>query len=83
MINKVDRLIVELKLPPTRPTHFKLCHTLDDVNAKIAEAWDAAALRLDLEGDAPRLSPVDGNVLLSFRTTWLDLQSGVVRVRIC
>ena len=64
VINKVDRLIVELKLPPT-DAYFKLCHTLDDVNAKIAEAWDAAALRLDLEGDAPRLSPVDGNVLFA------------------
>ena len=35
------------------------------MNAKIAEAWDAAALRLDLDSEAPRLSPVQGNVLFA------------------
>ncbi|KAH8044604.1 GTPase [Aureococcus anophagefferens] len=32
VINKVDRLILELKLPPT-DAYFKLVHTVDDVNA--------------------------------------------------
>lgn len=64
VINKVDRLIVELKLPPT-DAYFKLCHTIDDINATIKEAWDAASLRLDLEEDAPLLSPIAGNVLFA------------------
>ena len=31
VINKFDRLITELKLPPTDAYH-KLCHTLTDIN---------------------------------------------------
>jgi len=31
-INKIDRLILELKLPPTDAYH-KICHTLDEMNA--------------------------------------------------
>lgn len=32
VINKVDRLILELKLPPTDAYH-KLCHTIEEVSA--------------------------------------------------
>jgi U5 small nuclear ribonucleoprotein component len=31
VINKVDRLILELKLPPT-DAYFKLVHTIEEVN---------------------------------------------------
>ena len=53
VINKVDRLILELKLPPT-DAYFKLRHTLDEINA-IASA--ASLGRQEL-----RVSPELGNV---------------------
>ena len=34
VINKVDRLITELKLPPS-DAYFKLLHTLEEVNSLI------------------------------------------------
>ena len=34
MLNKMDRLILELKLPPA-DAYFKLKHTLDEINALI------------------------------------------------
>ncbi|KAH9247505.1 hypothetical protein BASA81_014890 [Batrachochytrium salamandrivorans] len=49
VINKVDRLIMELKLPPT-DAYFKLQHTIEEVNTIL--------LGLSL----PRLSPELGNV---------------------
>ena len=53
VINKVDRLILELKLPPA-DAYFKLRHTLDEINAIIS----AASLgRQDM-----RVSPELGNV---------------------
>ena len=62
VINKVDRLILELKLPPT-DAYFKLVHTVDDVNACIAECWGAARDRLRLGDETPpRLSPTKGDV---------------------
>ena len=62
VINKVDRLILELKLPPT-DAYFKLVHTVDDVNACIAECWSAARDRLRLGDETPpRLSPTKGDV---------------------
>jgi U5 small nuclear ribonucleoprotein component len=33
-LNKLDRLVLELKLPPA-DAYFKLKHTLDDINAVI------------------------------------------------
>ncbi|KAH8072751.1 GTPase [Aureococcus anophagefferens] len=61
VINKVDRLILELKLPPT-DAYFKLVHTVDDVNACVAECWGARD-RLRLGDEAPpRLSPTKGDV---------------------
>ena len=53
VINKVDRLILELKLPPT-DAYFKLRHTLDEINT-IASA--ASLGRQDV-----RVSPELGNV---------------------
>ncbi|KAH8084992.1 GTPase [Aureococcus anophagefferens] len=62
VINKVDRLILELKLPPT-DAYFKLVHTVDDVNACVAECWGAARDRLRLgDEQPPRLSPTKGDV---------------------
>jgi len=88
VVNKVDRLIAELKLPPT-DAYFKLLHTVDDVNACLESAWAAAAGRLDLEGAAPRVSPTRGDVLfassqhgwcfslLSFAGVYADRNPGV------
>eukprot|EP01094_Clydonella_sp_ATCC50884_P003846 TRINITY_DN12958_c0_g1_i1.p1 TRINITY_DN12958_c0_g1~~TRINITY_DN12958_c0_g1_i1.p1 ORF type:complete len:1016 (+),score=327.51 TRINITY_DN12958_c0_g1_i1:110-3049(+) len=52
MINKVDRLIIELKLPPAE-AFYKLRHTIDEVNALVAA---------HTSGDAPYFSPTKGNV---------------------
>uniref|UniRef100_K3WMC9 Tr-type G domain-containing protein n=1 Tax=Globisporangium ultimum (strain ATCC 200006 / CBS 805.95 / DAOM BR144) TaxID=431595 RepID=K3WMC9_GLOUD len=54
VINKVDRLIIELKLPPV-DAYFKLLHTIEEVNA-IIEANTPAG------HEQPRLSPELGNV---------------------
>ena len=35
VVNKVDRLILELKLPPT-DAYFKLKHTIEEVNSVLA-----------------------------------------------
>ncbi len=37
VINKIDRLILELKLPPT-DTYYKLMHTIEEVNNLISAA---------------------------------------------
>jgi U5 small nuclear ribonucleoprotein component len=50
VINKVDRLILELRLPPT-DAYFKIKHTIEEVNNVISK------LGFDL-----RLSPEKGNV---------------------
>jgi U5 small nuclear ribonucleoprotein component len=50
VINKVDRLILELKLPPT-DAYYKLKYTIEEVNSIISAA----------NGDT-RLSPELGNV---------------------
>ncbi|KAJ3182860.1 U5 small nuclear ribonucleoprotein component [Gaertneriomyces sp. JEL0708] len=50
VINKVDRLILELKLPPT-DAYFKLRHTIEQVNSILATCSDGV-----------RLSPELGNV---------------------
>lgn len=54
VLNKVDRLILELKLPP-KDAYFKLKHTVEEVNTII----DAAAPG---RSEALRLSPERGNV---------------------
>jgi 116 kDa U5 small nuclear ribonucleoprotein component len=53
VINKVDRLLVELKLPPT-DAYYKLAHTIDDVNAVLQKA-----------GYPTKISPELGNVAFS------------------
>ena len=54
-ISKVDRLIVELKLPP-RDAYFKLLNIVESVNQVLAQASC---------GRYPPLSPVKGNVAFS------------------
>jgi len=53
VINKLDRLILELKLPPA-DAYYKLMHTIEEVNGVIG----AAAV----DGEPQRLSPELGNV---------------------
>lgn len=53
VITKLDRLIVELKLPPADAYH-KLRHTIEEVNALVAAAYGADS--------GAALSPVKGNV---------------------
>eukprot|EP01028_Stygiella_incarcerata_P013160 TRINITY_DN81575_c0_g1_i1.p1 TRINITY_DN81575_c0_g1~~TRINITY_DN81575_c0_g1_i1.p1 ORF type:complete len:994 (+),score=294.35 TRINITY_DN81575_c0_g1_i1:258-3239(+) len=50
LITKLDRLIVELKLPP-RDAYFKLRHTIEKVN--------------EILGEEKRVSPHEGNVCFS------------------
>eukprot|EP00850_Spirogloea_muscicola_P014123 SM000099S25229 [mRNA] locus=s99:314289:317660:- [translate_table: standard] len=52
VINKVDRLITELKLPPADAYH-KLRHTLEELNVLLATYGG---------GEAPPLDPTAGNV---------------------
>ena len=52
IVNKVDRLIMELKLPPN-DAYFKLKHTIEEVNTIISEALPGKA-------EAKRLSPEKG-----------------------
>ncbi|KAF8424500.1 P-loop containing nucleoside triphosphate hydrolase protein [Tirmania nivea] len=52
VVNKVDRLILELKIPPT-DAYFKLKHTIEEVNTIISDAAPGRDLRL---------SPERGNV---------------------
>eukprot|EP00271_Cylindrocystis_brebissonii_P007357 TRINITY_DN2075_c0_g1_i1.p1 TRINITY_DN2075_c0_g1~~TRINITY_DN2075_c0_g1_i1.p1 ORF type:complete len:1000 (+),score=203.77 TRINITY_DN2075_c0_g1_i1:202-3201(+) len=56
VINKVDRLITELKLPPPDAYH-KLRHTLEEVNA-LVQAFAPS-------GEAPLLDPLAGNVVFA------------------
>ena len=53
-INKIDRLILELKLPPADAYH-KLRHTLEEVNAIIEAAYGGGE-------DCPFADPVKGTV---------------------
>ena len=57
VVNKVDRLILELKLPPN-DAYFKLKHTIEEVNKVITEALPSRA-------EQNRLSPEKGNVLFA------------------
>ncbi|XP_055327870.1 116 kDa U5 small nuclear ribonucleoprotein component-like [Paramacrobiotus metropolitanus] len=75
-INKIDRLILELKLPPT-DAYFKIRHIIDEVNSLIQTYSE--------DPDQQLLSPVYGNVcfaspqyslcftLKSFSKIYLDL----------
>ena len=57
VVNKMDRLILELKLPPT-DAYFKLKHVIEEVNTMIENT-------LPGEGEKRRLSPEKGNVLFA------------------
>jgi U5 small nuclear ribonucleoprotein component len=57
VVNKMDRLILELKLPPT-DAYFKLKHVIEEVNTCIENA-------LPGQGEKRRLSPEKGNVLFA------------------
>ena len=54
VVNKMDRLILELKLPPT-DAYFKLKHVIEEVNTVIENT-------LPGQGGKRRLSPEKGNV---------------------
>lgn len=81
VLNKVDRLILELKLPPT-DAYFKLKHTIEEVNTFIDTAAPGRSESL-------RLSPEKGNVcfasaamgwcfsLSSFAKMYADTYAGI------
>lgn len=54
VVNKMDRLILELKIPPT-DAYFKLKHVVEEVNTIIERT-------LPGQGEKKRLSPERGNV---------------------
>jgi 116 kDa U5 small nuclear ribonucleoprotein component len=72
VLSKVDRLIVELKLPPT-DAYFKLLHVIDNVNDVIQTAS---------RGRYPPVSPTLGNVAFaSAQHGWLfTIQSFASRI---
>ncbi|KAI2616086.1 P-loop containing nucleoside triphosphate hydrolase protein [Hypoxylon sp. NC1633] len=57
IINKMDRLIMELRLPPS-DAYFKLKHVVEEVNTIIENTKPGS-------GEEKRLSPEKGNVLFS------------------
>jgi len=57
IVNKVDRLILELKLPPN-DAYFKLKYAIEEVNTIIADTLPGQA-------ETMRLSPEKGNVLFA------------------
>ncbi|KAG0644805.1 P-loop containing nucleoside triphosphate hydrolase protein [Tuber brumale] len=81
VLNKVDRLILELKLPPT-DAYFKLKHTIEEVNTVIENVAPG-------RGGNMRLSPEKGNIcfacasmgwcfsLASFAKMYADTYSGI------
>ncbi|EFA79966.1 U5 small nuclear ribonucleoprotein subunit [Heterostelium album PN500] len=56
IINKVDRLILELRLPPT-DAYFKIKHTIDEINQILDKASHGS--------QSIRVSPEAGNVLFA------------------
>ncbi|PVH76412.1 116 kda u5 small nuclear ribonucleo protein-like protein component [Cadophora sp. DSE1049] len=57
VVNKMDRLILELKIPPT-DAYFKLKHVIEEVNTVIENTIPG-------QGERRRLSPEKGNVLFA------------------
>lgn len=57
VINKIDRLILELRLPP-KDAYFKLKHVVEEVNTIIANTAPTTAA-------SKRISPEKGNVLFA------------------
>lgn len=60
VVNKMDRLILELKLPPN-DAYFKLKHVVEEVNTVIERT-------LPGQGEKRRLSPEKGNVAFACST---------------
>ena len=60
IVNKMDRLILELKLPPS-DAYFELKHVIEEVNTVIENA-------LPGQGEKRRLSPEKGNVAFACAT---------------
>ncbi|KAG8362993.1 hypothetical protein BUALT_BualtUnG0015800 [Buddleja alternifolia] len=60
VINKLDRLITELKLPP-RDAYFKLRHTIEVINNHITDASST-------DGNVQAVDPVIGNVCFASAT---------------
>lgn len=81
VVNKMDRLILELKIPPN-DAYFKLKHVIEEVNTVIESV-------LPGQGEKRRLSPEKGNVafasssmnwcftLQSFAKTYADTYPGI------
>ncbi|KAK1635935.1 elongation factor Tu GTP binding domain-containing protein [Colletotrichum phormii] len=57
IVNKMDRLILELKLPP-KDAYFKLKHVIEEVNTVIENTIPG-------KGEERRISPEKGNVLFA------------------
>ncbi|KXH67826.1 elongation factor Tu GTP binding domain-containing protein [Colletotrichum salicis] len=57
IVNKMDRLILELKLPP-KDAYFKLKHVIEEVNTVIENTVPG-------KGEERRISPEKGNVLFA------------------
>ncbi|RYP80493.1 hypothetical protein DL769_002432 [Monosporascus sp. CRB-8-3] len=57
IVNKLDRLILELRLPPS-DAYFKLKHVIEEVNTIIEDTIPG-------QGEKKRLSPERGNVLFA------------------
>ena len=76
VITKMDRLILELKLPPADAYH-KLRHTVQEVNALIAVAYggDPAAVLDPVKGNVAFAAPLYGwsFTLESFAHLYCDL----------
>eukprot|EP01135_Chromosphaera_perkinsii_P000843 Nk52_evm6s152 gene=Nk52_evmTU6s152 len=62
-VNKIDRLALELKLPPT-DAYFKLLHTIDEMNL-LAQELSSSTSSVDGGIDEYYFNPLKGNVLFA------------------
>eukprot|EP01119_Soliformovum_irregulare_P021699 TRINITY_DN727_c0_g1_i1.p1 TRINITY_DN727_c0_g1~~TRINITY_DN727_c0_g1_i1.p1 ORF type:complete len:1003 (+),score=290.18 TRINITY_DN727_c0_g1_i1:336-3011(+) len=75
VINKMDRLILELKLPPL-DAYYKIRHTIDEVNTILSACTPPST-----NGTTPRLSPELGNVCFACgRSGWSFTLSSFARL---
>jgi U5 small nuclear ribonucleoprotein component len=82
VINKVDRLILELKIPPTE-AYFKLKHTIDEINEILRTAIPDAEDLEDPNSPVFKVSPKKGNVCFaSGEQGWSFSLRQFARVRI-
>ena len=58
VLNKLDRLVLELKLPPA-DAYYKIKHTLDDINIVIQKLHSVH------KGRQAYISPLKGNVIFA------------------